>query len=440
MTSVRSLLRRVVIVLLMMVAPIWLLPGSLSPAAAEAASDPSHQLLVMLRLPLEHYNPSAGYGGSYGGGDGRGARRRLAEKLAAANGLRLVDDWPMPMIGLDCYIMEVPPDESVADAVTALSRDPGIAWAEPMQTYRTQGGAGGGPIQGGMPAIGDDPLYRVQPDAKEWQLDALHTLATGHNIRIAIVDSTIESHHPDLAGQVMLSEDFVIGRPSGAEVHGTGVAGIIAALAGNGQGIVGVAPRARLMGLRACWQQSPAITLCDSLSLAKALYFAVEHKADIINMSLSGPNDPLLAQLIDLAQSRGITVVGAVDPAQGDGGFPASHAGVIAVVDEGGPPGAAGGTAIFGAPGRDIPTTQPGGNWFFVNGSSYAAAHVSGLFALLRERSPGAHTASSLITVQGSDAIDPCASLLRLSKLSLAHTAKTETCGAVHAMVLQARP
>ena len=430
MTPACTLLRRVLIILAMMIAPFCL---SVEPSSAEAVSDPSHQVLVMLRLPAEHYSPAAGYGGSYGGGDARGARRRVAEKLAAANGLRLVDDWPMPMIGLDCYIMEVPPEETVADAVAALSRDPAIAWAEPMQTYRTQGGAGGG-----MAAIGDDPLYRVQPDAMEWQLDALHTVATGRNIRIAIVDSTIESRHPDLAGQVMLSEDFVIGRPSGAEVHGTGVAGIIAALAGNGQGIVGVAPRARLMGLRACWQQTPAVTLCDSLSLAKALYFAVEHKADIINMSLSGPSDPLLAQLIDLAQSRGITVVGAVDPAQADGGFPASHTGVIAVVDEGGPPGIRGGTTIFGAPGRDIPTTQPGGNWFFVNGSSYAAAHVSGLFALLRERSPGAHTASSLITVQGSDAIDPCASLLRLV------SSKGEACGAAHvlaqSLAIQARP
>lgn len=373
--------------------------------------DPSHQVLVMLRLPAEHYSPGSGYGGSYGGGDARGARRRFAETLAKANGLRLVDDWPMPMIGLDCYIMEVPADRSVEDAVAALSRDPEIAWAEPMQTYRTQGAT----------PTGADPLYRVQPDAKEWQLDALHRMATGHNIRIAIIDSAIERQHPDLAGQVMLSEDFVIGRPAQAEMHGTGVAGIIAALGGNGQGIVGVAPRARLMGLRACWQESASSTVCDTLSLAKALYFAVDHDADIINMSLSGPPDPLLAQLIDLAQSRGITVVGAVDPGQTDGGFPASHSGVIAVADEGGPPG----HHVFGAPGHDIPTTQPGGNWFFVNGSSYAAAHVSGLFALLRERSHGAQTASSLITVQGSDAIDPCASLSRLAGSG----AKPNPCG-----------
>ncbi len=408
------LLRYVMVLLMMLAAPVLAVPAEAAPV-----SDPSHQILVMLRLPAEHYSPGAGYGGSYGGGDGRGARHRVAQKLAKANGLRLVDDWPMPMIGLDCYIMEVPPERTVEDAAAALSRDPAIAWAEPMRTYRTQGSTAPNPT-------GADPLYPVQPDAKEWRLDALHRMATGRNIRIAVIDSAIERQHPDLAGQVILSEDFVIGRPAQAEIHGTGIAGIIAALGGNGQGIVGVAPRARLMGLRACWQESASSTVCDTLSLAKALYFAVDHDADVINMSLSGPSAPLLARLIDLAQSRGITVVGAVDPGQANGGFPASHTGVIAVVDEGGPPG----RHVFGAPGHDIPTTQPGGNWFFVNGSSYAAAHVSGLFALLRERSSGAQTASSLITVQGSDAIDPCASLLRVAE----STTKSDTCGASHSL------
>ena len=125
-------------------------------------------------------------------------------------------------------------------------------------------------------------------------------------------------------------------------------------------------------------------------------------------MSLSGPSDRLLGSLIDAAQSRGITVVGAVDPAQKDGGFPASHTGVVPVVDEGDP------TAdvhAYGAPGRDIPTTRPGG-WSFVNGSSYAAAHVSGLFALMRER--GGKAQAVLVTTGSANTIDPCATLKRL--------------------------
>jgi subtilisin family serine protease len=280
-----------------------------------------------------------------------------------------------------------------------------------MRQYKAQGTVRTGSVAATRP-VPDDPLYRVQPDAREWKLDALHRIATGRNVRVAIIDSAIELGHPDLAGQVMLSENFAPGPVPAAEVHGTGVAGIIAAVGGNGKGIVGVAPRARLMGLRACRQtEDAAVTLCDSLSLAKAIYFAVDHKAEVINMSLSGPPDPLLARLIDMAETHGITVVGAVDRSLPGGGFPASHAGVVAVVDEADEAAAAG---IYGAPGRDIPTTQPGGNWFFVNGSSYAAAHVSGLFALMREKSGKPAAASALATFPSSDAVDPCATLSRI--------------------------
>src|SRR6185369_156320 len=172
-----------------------------------------------------------------------------------------------------------------------------------------------------------------------------------------VVDSGVERAHPDLAGQVVAAENFVEGRPYASERHGTGVAGVIGARADNGLGIAGVAPRATLMALRACWQESQSETLCTSLSLAKALNFAITHDASIVNFSLSGPKDRLLEMLIDTALSRGITVVAAADPASPDGGFPASHAGVWAVAAEGG--GAR--TRALLAPGRDVPTTVPGG-------------------------------------------------------------------------------
>jgi subtilisin family serine protease len=261
----------------------------------------------------------------------------------------------------------------------------------------------------------DDPLYRVQPAAREWRLAELHLVATGRNVRVAVIDSMIEKTHPDLTGQVQMSENFVTGRSDEAEQHGTGVAGIIAALADNGLGIAGVAPRARLLALRACWQESAPrtsspTTVCDSLSLAEALHFAIDHNAQVINLSLSGPPDRLLGRLLDAAMARGITVVGAFDRNLPGGGFPASHPGVVAVIDES--QGAAP-SGVFSAPGRDIPTTQPGGRWYLVSGSSYAAAHVSGLFALLRERAPRAQGSGALVTNATGEAIDACATLLR---------------------------
>src|SRR5437667_54645 len=88
-------------------------------------------------------------------------------------------------------------------------------------------------------------------------------------------------------------------------------------------------------------------------------------------------------ELVSLALGHGQAVVSAFDPKLPGGGFPASVSGVIPVSDVS----LAGSRAdVYIAPGRDVPTTQPGGRWFLVNGSSFAAAHVSGLVALIRER------------------------------------------------------
>lgn len=160
------------------------------------------------------------------------------------------------------------------------------------------------------------------------------------------------------------------------------------------------------MALRACWQDEAAgDTVCDTLSLAKALHFALENHAQIINLSLTGPPAPVLARLLDMAIERDVIIVAAFDSSQPDGGFPASHRGVVAVAEEG-----AEGEGAVVAPGRDVPTTQPDGGWSFVSGSSYAAAHVSGLFALLREQ--GSMTSASLVTAT-SGAIEACETLLR---------------------------
>ena len=217
---------------------------------------------------------------------------------------------------------------------------------------------------------------------------------------------------PDLEGQIELSENFLADRPFAAERHGTEVAGIIAARADNGVGIVGVAPNARLLALRACWQESAGATLCNSLSLARALDFAIARRVQVINLSLGGPPDRLLGALLDVALRRGIEVVAAVDRALPGGGFPASHPGVIAVADEGRGRVAAG---VMLAPGRDVPTTSPPSQWYVVSGSSFAAAHVSGLLALLGELNATGPVGSTGIAFARlpTGAIDACSTLSR---------------------------
>jgi subtilisin family serine protease len=266
-------------------------------------------------------------------------------------------------------------------------------------------------------------LYRAQPVARLWHLDELHQVATGRGIVVAEVDSGVDSSQPDLRGRIGNSRNFVDAGPVPAESHGTEVAGIIAATAGNRVGIVGVAPDARVLALRACWQTRPdGAAECSSFTLAKALQFALHADPQVLNLSLGGPRDPLLDRLLDLALARGISVVGAADP-DAAGGFPAGHAGVLVVAgDDAGRRAAA---DVLLAPGSGIPAPAPGGQWDFVHGSSFAAAEVTGLVALLRQISPraSADEVRAALTTRvelGSSAmrrlpIDACAAVSRMA-------------------------
>lgn len=389
-------LRLVVAGLLALAAPVVL--GAALPVADASASDESRQILVMLAMPAPHHRPNTSYGGDYGDTASQAARRRTAHRIAARYGVELRDGWPMPVLGVDCYVMIVPPGKSIDEVIASVAREPGVAWSQRMTSY----------VMPGKLGAAGDPLYAAQPTAGEWKLRELQQNATGRGMKIAIVDSRVDVGHPDLKGQVVNDANFVAGGGMAPEAHGTHVAGIIAAKAGNGIGITGVAPGARLMALRACREvEGGRATLCGSLALAQALQFAVEHRANVINLSLSGPRDELLEKLLDVAIARNIAVVAAYDQTRPDGGFPASLRGVVPVADEALQSLPAG---VYRAPGRDLPTTQPGGGWGLVNGTSYAVAQVSGLLALAGERRRRPLSAS--LARAGDGRVAACATVL----------------------------
>ncbi|MBB6125036.1 S8 family peptidase [Sphingobium subterraneum] len=317
----------------------------------------------------------------------------------------------MPRIGVDCVIMEIGDGRSPQEVASELTGVPGVAWSQPLNEFRMQG-TSDTPI-----GSYNDRLYRAQPVANRWHLADLHRVATGRGVTIAVVDSRIDTTHPDLTGQIAATPNFAPIRDQEGERHGTRVAGIIAARVNNVQGIAGIAPGARVLGVRACWEKPRGgATVCDSLSLAKALTYTLDSHADIVNLSLSGPRDRLLEALISLAISRGTTVVAAVDEMQPEASFPAFVAGVIPVADE---RLSARANAVYIAPGRDIPTTEPEGKWNLVNGSSFAAAHVSGLVAILRQLS-GNHGKASAAALLGSRGpVDACAAVERLSRVDV---------------------
>jgi subtilisin family serine protease len=379
-----------------------------TPAQGTDVKALDQQLLVMIPMPPAHFRPDSGYAGDYQNAPGHAARRRIARQLAREHDALLLDDWPMPALNVDCYVLQAVSPTARDRLLDALEGDPRIAWAQPMQQFQVLGAS--------------DPLYSLQPSAVRWHLRELHGLADGRSVAVAQIDTGVDLDHPDLRGQIAKARNFVDAGPFVAEPHGTEVAGIIIAREGNGIGIVGIAPRARLLALRACWQQRGG-NICSSFTLAQALQFALQSKVQVVNLSLGGPPDRLLQALLDIAIERGTTVVAAVDARAADGGFPASHPGVLAVAasETGGPA-----PHSIGVPGRGIPTTTLAGGWDMVSGSSYAAAQVTGLVALLRELSPrlsGAALRDALVSSAplGSSSrrpptIDACAAVARVSQ------------------------
>ena len=357
---------------------------TLAEPSATPVQSPDRHILVMIKEPmLRHFRPDEAYGMAYRPGTRPPASERTIAALNHEFGLSLVDDWPMPALGLRCFLEALGPKDSPESVIARLAADPRVESVELVQHYRTL-------------ASHNDAYYGLQSSAVQWHMDELHRMATGRRVRIAQIDSGTERSHPDLAGQLIDVIDLVNSRADapylGSEGHGTEVAGIIAAKADNGIGIVGVAPNAHVLALRACWQLDAHddAAICSSFTLAKALQYALLQQVHVLNMSLSGPPDRLLIRLLEQAHAQGISIVGAVDPTTApDLGFPANLPFVIAVSAAGSHANLALPAKVVLAPGQRVLTTTAHASWGYVSGNSFAAAHVSGMVALLLEASPG---------------------------------------------------
>ena len=385
----------------------------LSPAAtlpAAARSDPSRYLVVTVRNPVagpaRAASTSRGYdaAGPYIAG---GTAHRVSRALAADYGLEEVSRWPIALLDVHCLVYGVPPTGDPGQLAAALKRDRRVESVQPLQGFATESTAY------------NDPYAKLQTNITAMAIAEAHALSRGAGVRIAMIDTGGDVAHPDLAPHGTRSRNFVDADRGAfaADPHGTAVAGIIGAIPNNGVGIVGVAPDAELLVYKACWRAAASGTaaVCNTFTLAQALAAAIEAHADIINLSLAGPSDPLLARLLRRGLERGIIVVGAVPRAGGRGSFPLDVDGVVAVdaLESGSP---ASGTVL--APGRDVMSLAPGGHYDFYSGSSLATAEVSGLIALLRSLRPhlAANDAARLLieSAPAGAAPNACAALVAL--------------------------
>lgn len=366
----------------------WLLTGCASPPSIEPLAAPGSEsdqyVVVTLRNPAGPSVPRAGSTiRSYGAPATYAvapATRADAKAIATAHGLREVSAWPIGLLGVHCLVYQLPSAANRDEVIERLRRDRRIESAQALNSFSTLTRSG----------VAGDPYRSLQHNLDVMDVSGAHHWSRGEGVRVAIVDTGIDATHPDLAGRVMKRQNFVDDRRSDAhDRHGTAVAGVIAAVENNQQGIIGVAPAVRLYGLRACWPtpSNDAAASCSTLTLAKAIAAAIEARIDIVNLSLTGPADPLLARLVAIGLNRGIVFVGAIpEPSprnDAEGSFPTSVAGVIGVDSSGGRSSAD--SALF-APGKEVLTLVPDGRYDFLSGSSLAAASVSGGIALLLAR------------------------------------------------------
>ena len=362
------------------------------------------QLLVMVgETGPARFQPGAAEPAGYSGTPLRARSRRLARAVAQDHGLLISDDWPMPALGVRCFVMSVPKPLSLETILSALQADERVESAQALQRFEVSGY--------------DDPYVPLQTSVRTLRLEEVHRVATGKGVKVALVDTGVDWRHPDLSGRIASYRNFVDGSPYRAEVHGTAVAGIIVAQGNNGVGMVGVAPGATLLALRACWAQTPNAqpAVCNTFTLAKALQHALNERAQVINLSVTGPPDRLLERLLAVGARRGVVLVGAAEGK--DPGFPAGDPDVIAVTAE---PHLGPASALV-APGTRILSTAPGNAWGYFSGASFATAHVSGIAAILLERVPGLTPRAirqALAASTGDDplaAIDPCAALTQVA-------------------------
>jgi subtilisin family serine protease len=315
-----------------------------------------------------------------------GYARRVVTGLARDYDLTRVTDWYIESLGVHCVVYRAA-DQATRDALLErLRTDRRVQDVQPMQVFRTLG-----------TSTAADPYAGLQRATARIGVPAAQQLALGRGVRIAIIDTGLDNGHADLLGRVETTVNLVDGDTAQfrRDRHGTAVAGAIAANANNGTGIHGVAPQARLIALKACWEiDAGGAAACNSLTLAAAIEAAIRQRVHLINLSLTGPTDRLLASLLERALAQGISVVGATSPdSSAASGFPAEVRGVIQVVDADAPASlqpTAGKPPRLAAPGQDVLTLAPGGGYDYASGVSVATALVSGVTALLLENAPAA--------------------------------------------------
>jgi hypothetical protein len=300
--------------------------------------------------------------------------------------LTRLESQTFQLTGTTIYRWRVPREISVPRAVQAIEGDARVASAQPNYLFTLQQDAQPAKLDVGV--SGDPAQYGLA----KLRLPQAHGIAKGDNVLVAVIDSGIDGAHPELGGAIAQSYDATGGKaPVQPHAHGTAMASLIAA---HGK-LLGAAPRARILAIRAF---DPAGKSAEgtTFNILKGLNFAAANGARVINMSFAGPSDPAIHRSLEAARKKGIVLVAAAgnEGAKSAPLYPAADPNVIAVSatdadDQILEQSNRGNHIAVAAPGSQIMVAIPDGGYEMSSGTSHAAAEISGIIALMLERSPG---------------------------------------------------
>lgn len=309
--------------------------------------------------------------------------------------------------GVAGYVLRVELGAELATAA-ALAQHPAVAYAEPNWIVRAADAevdaaadAATDAVAAEIPVRVNDPLYRTW----QWHLPRIHASRgwalsgavfvqedAAAAIRVAVIDSGVDTNHPDLAKNVDIyaGKSYVEDSPTLDDScgHGTHVIGLIAATTNNGRGVAGTALNATTVPLKTLrWHEyAPDQWGCvgDTLDVTQAVYDAAGAGYDIINLSLElASPSPTLEAAVNYAQSRGALLIAAAGNCQpgeicpSPVRYPAAYPAVMAIAATG----YYDTRAYYSAVGPEIDLAAPGGDgvhWLVSTWSDWAAPRCAG--------------------------------------------------------------
>jgi subtilisin family serine protease len=306
------------------------------------------------------------------------ASPQAIDRLAHRFGLIHVETKNFALIGTELTRWHIADNRPVESVVASLKHEKIVASVQPNYVFTLQ-------EQSVTPIQGDPAQYVLG----KLEATAAHRLATGKHVRVALIDSDIDAKQPDLKGAIIESFD-ALGGDTHPHTHGTAMAGAIAA---HGK-LLGIAPDAELLAARA-FDDTPGLARGNSFSIYEGLQWAADNGARIVNMSFAGPEDPTLHRMLAAAYLKNMVLIAAGGNAGAKSAplYPAADPDVIAVTatdsdDHIYDMANRGAYIALAAPGVEILVDAPGTAYQITTGTSVAAAHVSGIAALLLQYKP----------------------------------------------------